>query len=106
MAITVQEQKNSRHEKKSAGIIRHDAPLTATEVIDLTRQLTEQFELHNEVTLEFSGLTDCDTHGIQLLLSAKNSAKAKNGRLHIQGNIDVLHQASERIGLNFEEYFQ
>ncbi|MBF0203568.1 MAG: STAS domain-containing protein [Desulfamplus sp.] len=105
MAITIQEQKNSRQNKKDFGIIRHDAPLTATEVTDLKALLTRQFELTHDVIVEFTGLTDCDTLGLQLLLSASKSAKAGNSRFELRGDIEALQLAAQRIGLSFEDYF-
>lgn len=105
MAITVHNQTNSGQEKKNLSTITHDKPLTATEVTDLKRLLTEEFERHNDITLEFTGLTDCDTLGIQLLVCATKSAKISNSKFEIKGDIDALLLASESIGLKFEDYF-
>ena len=112
MPITVEKQKKvgqdntiSGQNKKSCGIVKHDAPLTATEVTDLKNILTEQFSVYHDVTVEFTDLTDCDTLGIQLLLSANKSAKGRNSRFEIKGDIELLHNAAQRIGLDIEEYF-
>lgn len=105
MAITIQDSKSSGQGRKSSSTIRHDLPLTATEVTDLKRVLTEKFESHNDLILEFTGLTDCDTLGVQLLLCANKTAKARGSRFEVQGDVVELQLAAERIGLNFEEYF-
>lgn len=98
MAITIQD-------KKGACIIRHETQLTATEATDLKAVLTEKFENHHDITLEFTGLTDCDTLGVQLLLSANKSAKIRESRFYLKGDIKALQLAAERMGLNFKEYF-
>ncbi|MBF0377640.1 MAG: STAS domain-containing protein [Desulfamplus sp.] len=112
MPITVQDQKKNKQDtsvseqnKKSCGIVKHDAPLTAIEVTDFKNLLTEQFSIYHDVIVEFTDLTDCDTLGIQLLLSANKSAKARNSRFEIKGDIEVFNNAAQRIGLDFEEYF-
>ena len=98
MAITIQD-------KKGACIIRHETQLTATEATDLKAVLAEKFDNHHDITLEFTDLTDCDTLGVQLLLSANKSAKIGDSRFYLKGNIEALRLAAERIGLNFKESF-
>lgn len=112
MAITIQDKKSAVQDSKSlgqgrqnSGTIRHGGPLTATEVTDFKALLTEKFETYHDLTIEFTDLTDCDTLGVQLILSANRSAKARESRLDLKGDIEALQLAAERIGLNFGEYF-
>ncbi len=97
MSITV-------HDKNSCSSIRHEAPLTATEVVDLNKVLSQHLNDYHDVSVEFANLTDCDTLGVQLILSAKKTAIKNKKLFSIKGDVALLHQAAERIGLNLEEY--
>lgn len=98
MAITIKE-------KKGACTIRHGTQLTAIEATELKELLTETFDNYHDITLEFTDLNDCDTLGVQLLLSANKSAKIMNSRFYMKGDIEALRVAAEGIGLNFKAYF-
>ena len=88
----------TREEMNGLPQLRITGPLTAMEVLAVRGALLEALPAEGAVAIDAAGVTDCDTLGVQLLLSA---LKAENVR-PVMGRLSpAVQEAAVRSGLTF-----
>jgi anti-sigma B factor antagonist len=71
-------------------------------VADARLELLAMLATRNQIRLDVSGLGECDTAGLQLLLMACASARAKGQVFATTGQTPALRAALERAGIPAE----
>jgi anti-sigma B factor antagonist len=71
-------------------------------VADAKAQLVPVVAAWEEIQVDLSGVGQCDTAGIQLLLMVCASARAKGKRLATSGHTNSLRLTLDRIGISVE----
>ena len=79
--------------------------LTAPSVSDLKAKIQEQLDRSPGVRLEFRDMEDCDSLGVQMLISAGKTARAQNKSLVLSGVLAPVLDMTGRLGLDHELYF-
>ena len=81
-----------------------EGDLRIASVSDAKVQLAAILATSGEVRLDLSGLGECDTAGIQLLLMTCLSARAKGRRMVTLGHTLEFRMALDRIGIQPEPF--
>jgi len=72
------------------------------EVREIYGDLLKSFEKDGELILDLSEVTSCDVAGIQLLYSAKRTAKEKGKGFSFSGASDAVIEAAGGAGIELE----
>ena len=88
---------------KDRVIIKIDGAFSINEVAEVKTRFGEVFEKKQDVVLDLSGVSDCDTAGIQLIVSAKKKAVEIKTRFFIQSVSESVQDAFRRIGMAVEK---
>ena len=80
-------------------IIKIDGAFSINEVMEAKTRLGHVFEMKKDVVLDLSGVNDCDTAAIQLIVSAKKKAMEMNVRFFIESVSNSVQDAFNRIGM-------
>ncbi len=86
--------------KEEQAFLKLEGPLTVYEVTEMRDMLIASMNGSRQMILDLQGVTECDTAGIQLLLSARKKAVRDQKFLRITDCSDSVKQAAERIGIN------
>lgn len=78
--------------------------MSAYNVGDLKDRLLTGFTNHQGIILDINGVTECDTLGIQLLLSAGKTAEKLNKTFNVTGDSQPVQDAITGVGLKVEEF--
>ncbi len=101
MAITSEEQDEKI-------LVSVEGAFTIYEAPELREALLRAFENHAEVLLDLSGVTECDTAGIQLLCSARTTADTEGKRFMMppgKGPAEPVTSALMTAGLAPDKVF-
>ena len=85
---------------------RQELPLTAANAHIWKLELIRLLDGDDPVQVDLSKTEDCDTAGMQLLLSAKVSAREKNKGLTLVSPGVPVRDAAARLGIELSETFQ
>ncbi len=89
----------SRLEKKSEKIFTLEGPATIPHALKLYQQLAE-IDPEKEIELDFSGLSDLDTSGAQILLAF--TRRFPSGAIHIVHCPEKIRSNLELLALDAE----
>lgn len=79
--------------------------LSIYEVEELSKTMQESLEQYNGLILKLNQVEECDTAGIQLLLSARKTAEKAGKGFEIDGASPELIRVATLLGLNPEALF-
>ena len=79
--------------------------ISVYEAASLREELLSYLKENNELILDLSEVTECDTAGIQLLCSARITAEQEGMAFELTSVSDPVIDAMNRAGLNPDEFF-
>ncbi len=85
-------------------VMKIEGALSAYEVKDLKENLLTGFTNYQGIVLDVNGVTECDTLGLQLLLSAGKTAEKLNKTFNITGDSQSILDAIIALGLEAENF--
>lgn len=85
-------------------VMKIEGSLSVYKVGDLKDRLLTGFANHQGVILDINGVTECDTLGIQLLLSARKTAEKLNKTFNVTGDSQSFQDALTGVGLDAEDF--
>jgi len=85
-------------------VMKIEGALSAYEVVDLKDRLLTGFTNHQGIILDVNGVTECDTLGIQLLLSARKTAEKLKKTFKVTGDSQSVQDAATGVGLDAEDF--
>ncbi|MGE0086874.1 MAG: lipid asymmetry maintenance protein MlaB [Desulfococcaceae bacterium] len=94
-----------KEDRGGQSFLRLEGPLTVYEVGEMREVLLAALEGERDLLLDIAGICDCDTTGVQLLLSARKKARNEKKNFMIKGDSDAVRKAAERIGVSMESIF-
>ena len=92
-----------KEEKNGEAMASIDGALTINEVADLGKNLLASIEANTSLSLDLSQVMDCDTAGIQLLLSAKKTAENLKKTFSVIYTSQSVLSTARQIGIEFHE---
>lgn len=95
----------SAEEKDGYVQIKIDGELTVYEAAEFRDALLESIISADTLQIDLSGVSECDTAGIQILCSARVTADAEKKTLVLTGISEPVRHALETGGLNAERIF-
>ena len=84
-------------------VMKIEGALSAYEVGDLKNRLLTGFTNHQGIILDINGVIECDTLGIQLLLSARKTAEKLDKTFNVTGDSQSVQDAVTGAGLDAED---
>lgn len=81
-------------------------PLTALNAQTWKTTLLRLLDESDIAQIDLHGVNDCDTAGMQLLLSADKAAREKNKRLVLKNPGMPVHEAAFRLGIDLAVTFE
>lgn len=90
--------------KDGTMVVKIEGSLSAYEVGDLKDRLLTALTHYQTIVLDINGVIECDTLGIQLLLSAGKTAEKLDKTLNVIGDSQAVQDAVAGVGLE-TEYF-
>ena len=104
--ITLEEGiKVTTEERDGSLLVIPEGPLTIYEVGELHQAFVTGFTDRRGLLLDLTGVTECDTAGVQLLCSARKSAEENEAPFGIIGIALAVLKALEACGLVPEKVF-
>jgi anti-anti-sigma factor len=88
-----------KKEKDGQGVLTIRGPLTIYQTGELREVLLSLFIQNKGLVIDISPVTDCDTIGLQLLISTRKKARKENKMLVITGKSDAVKAAADRAGI-------
>lgn len=79
--------------------------LTASSVHQVKARIQEELERADGVALKFEQTDQCDSLGVQLLIAADKTARAKEKPLVLSGDLARVLETAEKMGLAGRDYF-
>jgi len=76
--------------------------LNVNTVIEHQAQLLDHLAEHHALSLDLSGVTVCDTAGLQLLLSARRTIEANHGSYQIAFASEAILKGAGEIGIELD----
>ena len=96
----------SKNQDKDGNLVmKIEGALSAYEVGGLKDRLLAGLTNCQGIIFDINGVTDCDTLGVQLLLSAKKTADKLNKTFNITGYSQSIQDAVTVVGLEVEDFF-
>lgn len=80
--------------------LRIDGELTIYRAAELKAELLAAVEAHPAVEIDLAGVAEFDTAGVQLLLSAKRAATARDATLRLVGHSTAVLDVFELMDLS------
>ena len=93
-----------KEDRGGQSFLRLEGPLTVYEVGEMREVLLASLERDQELLVDITGITDCDTTGVQLLVSTRKKAGNDKKKLLITGDSEAVRKAAERIGLSMAAF--
>jgi anti-sigma B factor antagonist len=81
-------------------VITLEGALSLYEVDAARRRLLQGFEAGTDIVVDLGQVTDCDAAGVQLLISARQTAARRGLSFRIREASPVVTEACLRLGLN------
>ncbi|EIM63860.1 MAG: STAS domain-containing protein [Desulfobacter postgatei] len=95
----------SKNQDKDGNLVmKIEGSLSAYDVGELKNRLLTGLTNYQGIVFDINGVTDCDTLGVQLLLSAKKTADKLNKTFHITGYSQSIQDAVTGVGLKAEDF--
>lgn len=95
----------SKNQDKDGNLMmKIEGSLSAYDVGDLKNRLLTGLTNYQGIVFDINGVTDCDTLGVQLLLSAQKTADKLNKTFHITGYSQSIQDAVTGVGLKAEDF--
>ncbi|WP_289023329.1 STAS domain-containing protein [Desulfobacter postgatei] len=95
----------SKNQDKDGNLVmKIEGSLSAYDVGELRNRLLTGLTNYQGIVFDINGVTDCDTLGVQLLLSAKKTADKLNKTFHITGYSQSIQDAVTGVGLKAEDF--
>ena len=95
----------SKNQDKDGNLVMEIAgSLSAYDVGELKDRLLTALTNYQGIILDINGVTECDTLGVQLLLSAQKTADKLNKTFHITGYSQSIQDAVTGVGLEAEDF--
>jgi anti-anti-sigma regulatory factor len=85
-------------------VMKIEGALSAYEVGELKDRLLTQISNYQEIIFDINDVTECDTLGIQLLLSASKTAEKLNKTFKVTGDSQPIQDAIAGMGLEAEDF--
>ena len=95
---------SNNQDKDGNWVMKIEGPLSAYEVRGLKDRLLTGFTNYQGIILDVNGVTECDTLGIQLLLSARKTAEKLNKTFNVTGDSQSIQDAVTGVGLDAEDF--
>ncbi len=95
----------TKEEKNGEAIVKVEGAITINEVAELGKRLLECFKANTSLALDLKDVSDCDTSGIQLLVSTNKMVKISKKEFSVIHASECVRTAAGRIGIesiNFE----
>ena len=93
----------SKNQDKNGNlVIKIEGSLSAYDVGELKDRLLKGLTNYQGIVFDINGVTDCDTLGVQPLLSAKKTADKLNKTFNITGYSQSIQDAVTGVGLEAE----
>ncbi len=89
-----------KDDRGGQSFLRLEGSLTVYEVGEMREVLLTSLEEDQDLFVDITGITDCDTTGVQLLVSARKKAGNDKKKFVITGASDAVRKAAECIGLS------
>lgn len=90
----------TQQDKKRKNPIKIEGPLSIYEVSKLKDELISCLETLDEIVLDLSGVTDCDTAGVQLLCAVRKTVDQRNQSIRIEKASVPVVNALNSAGMN------
>lgn len=88
--------------RKDSEILKIEGPITICRIGELKERFMSSLEKNEVTDLDIMDVTECDSSGIQLLLSAIRSARETGKRINISGQSKAVEDALLRAGIKPE----
>ncbi|WP_020585537.1 STAS domain-containing protein [Desulfobacter curvatus] len=95
---------SKNQDKDGNMVITVGKALSAYEVKELKDRLLAGFTNHQGVILDINGVTECDTLGVQLLLSAGKTAEKLNKTFNVTGDSQSVQDAVSDVGFEAKDF--
>ena len=89
-----------KEDRGGKSFLRLEGPLTVYEVGEMREVLLVSMERDRELIVDIAGISDCDTAGVQLLISARKKTGNEKKKIFITGESEAVRKAAERIGVS------
>ena len=89
----------TREEKDGEAILKIKGAMSVYEAASIKDELAACFKSHDRVILDVDGVTDCDTAGVQLILSAFRTAENTGKTFEVRGTSDPVRKSTVDLGL-------
>jgi anti-anti-sigma factor len=83
-----------------AGLVKVTGPMSIYEATALREAMLAAFDSPEGVTLDLGEVTECDTAGVQLICSARITARKRGTPLTIRAVSDAVTQSMEGVGID------
>ena len=87
------------HEKNGLAYMKIDGALNVYEAAKIHEKMNGIFEKHDGLIIDISGLEECDLTGLQILISARQTAREKGKKFVLENVTRVVVDACSRVGL-------
>ena len=91
-------------ELDAAAIVKVEGDLLIDSVAEAKPQLIAAMAASKDIRLDLGGIRACDTAGLQLLLLARGSARARDARIRVTARSPSFDTAAERVGIPFDAF--
>jgi anti-anti-sigma factor len=95
----------SMEDRQGCVLLSIPEAFTIYEVDDIRKTMIDCFASHDGIILKMDAVSECDTAGIQLLCSARATARAQGKRFEVEGVSEPLMKTIQACGLTLEKLF-
>jgi len=88
--------------RKDREILKIEGPITICRIGELKERFMNSLEKNEVTDLDVMDVQECDSSGVQLLLSAIRSARETGKRINISGQSKAVEDALFRAGIKPE----
>jgi anti-anti-sigma regulatory factor len=92
--------KFTREEKDGAAILNIKSAMSVYEIASIRDELAACFKSHDKVILDVDEVGNCDTAGVQLMLSAFRMAENAGKTFEVRGASDSVRKSAVDLGLH------
>ena len=89
----------TREEKDEEAILRIKGAMSVYEIAKIRDELAACFKSHDKVVLDVDEVGDCDTAGVQLMVSAFRTAEDTGKTFETRGESDSVRKSIVDLGL-------
>jgi ABC-type transporter Mla MlaB component len=86
---------------KDEKLLKIEGSLSINEALEVHKQIIQAFEGADDISFELTGVTDCDTAGVQLIFSILKSVEESGKNISIPDFPKAVQDAAGRIGLEW-----